>query len=54
MQPVRVYKVSCLLLQVSVLGLAGFMYILRGGFSLVDNGYAKSEDPRAHSLVIWL
>jgi hypothetical protein len=26
MQPVRVYKVSCLLLQVGVLGLAGFMY----------------------------
>jgi hypothetical protein len=26
MQPVRVYKVSCLLLQVEVLGLAGFLY----------------------------
>jgi hypothetical protein len=30
MQPVRVYKVSCLLLQVEVLGLAGFVYPLSG------------------------
>jgi hypothetical protein len=37
-QPVRVYRVSCLLLQVGVLGLAGFMYILRGPFPLPEPG----------------
>jgi hypothetical protein len=37
MQTVRVYKVSCLILQAGVLGLAGFMYILRVGFFLGGN-----------------
>jgi hypothetical protein len=50
MQPVRVYKVSCLLLQVGVLGLAGFMYILRVGLFLAVSGYAKSEDPVSLSI----
>jgi hypothetical protein len=51
MQPVRVYKVSCLLLQVGVLGLAGFMYILRTGFFLGRNQVGKYRGPRGHTLV---
>jgi hypothetical protein len=51
MQPVRVYKVSCLLLQVGVLDLAGFMYILRAGFFLGKNQVGEYRGPICHSFV---
>jgi hypothetical protein len=51
MQPVRVYKVSFLLLEASVLSLAGFMYILRAGFFLGRNQVDKYRGPRGHTLV---
>jgi hypothetical protein len=52
MQPFRVYKVSCLLLQVDMLGLAGFIYIsFEWATSLADSGYAKSKDPMGRLLI---
>jgi hypothetical protein len=51
MQPVRVYEVSCLLLQAGVLGLVGLCISFEWACSLADSGYAKSDDPIGRVLV---
>jgi hypothetical protein len=51
MQPVRVYKVSCLILKSACWALRASCISFEWASSLVDTRYAKHEDPMSRVLV---